>query len=340
MPLTHKNIAADIDKNRNIISSLHSNEVDLEELENRSKIFARILSEFGCAEGDPVCCIMNNSIDFLIALRGIMYAGCVCIPVNPQLPPDRIQSIILESSSQWLIADRCARPLLKNQDLGRDSLSVGWMDELERLPEGCLPEFVKANINHISLHLILHEPEEKEAVVTFYGINGERGLNKTCFLWKDVQGITKPMFKFLQLDSNSKVAGLMSCNSGAVLLETMSLFHRGARLSLFDSAQGFTTELFSEIYDQKISHLFIDSNALHENSGHKLPRNIVCPSVEKLVLWGEQPCESVLDRLKSVFPNAGIFGIAEESVTSGNPAGSLVTRVAAENTGVFALRSL
>lgn len=284
---------------------------ELNDLKSRSKIFARILREIGCEEGATVCCIMSNSKDFLTALLGIKYAGCKALPMALDQPLNHIQSLIFDSSTEWLVVDRSARFLLETENLGQNSLNIAWMDSPESIPENCYPEFTRDNIDHISMYPVYSEPDKTEPVITFQTFDEKQGrLKKNTFTQKDIDKVVSPILEILNICSESKIAGWMSCHSPSVLLEAGSLSRCDASFFLFDPSQEkFGNDFIRKINDLEITHLFMQSEILKESLPQVLAANTVNSNVNEVVLWG-RPSGEILNRLNTVFPGATFYTVS------------------------------
>lgn len=298
--------------NKTNILHTKSEEISQKDVEIRSKIFAQMLKDSGCKKEDVICCVMGKSTDFLISLKGIQYAGCISVPINPYQTVDHIQSVIFESGARWIIADRRAEPVLSSDFHQQKIMNVGWMDAIDKIPAGCLPEFVRDNIDHSSLHPVLFESDDTESAITFFGNQNTNQIKNYSFSKKKIEKFAIPILEFLGVDSNSKVVGLMNCDSPSVLLEIMSLFYMGSRLFLFNSDRLPNIErLKSEIQQQQITHLFLETATIGELVKKSFLRNPGCPSVITTVIWGKRPTENTLARFKKTFPNTTIFKVTE-----------------------------
>lgn len=64
------------------------------ELDRRSNQVARALNNAGCGVGDRVCFAIPKSIDAIVAIIGILKAGCIYTPLDVSSPPARLERII------------------------------------------------------------------------------------------------------------------------------------------------------------------------------------------------------------------------------------------------------
>lgn len=293
-----------------------SEEISLHAAEERSKILAQILWDSGCRKGDSICCVMSKSLDFLIALRGIQYANCKSVPINADRPVDYIQSVIFESGAGWIIADRSAEAVL-GSDFPQDKMpNLGWMDSVEMIPASCVPEFVRDNIDHISLRSLINETDRTEPAIIFYRSYDSEECRKHAFSKRQIEHFAIPILEFAGIDSKSKVAAMMDCDSPSLLLETTSMFNMGARLCFFDFNPNHSSSierLRSEILREQITHLFLESSALDRMARKSFLRDPGCSHVFTTVLWGEVSSLDVLARFKKTFPNSKIFKVIKDS---------------------------
>jgi len=56
------------------------------ELEHAAEDLATRLHRIGVRPGEAVAISLDRSIDFIIAQLGILFAGAICVPLDPQLP--------------------------------------------------------------------------------------------------------------------------------------------------------------------------------------------------------------------------------------------------------------
>ncbi|WP_414544488.1 non-ribosomal peptide synthetase [Nostoc sp. CCY0012] len=75
------------------------------EIETQSNKLANFLIEHGASKGSMVAILAQDSVKFIIAIIGILKAGCVFIPLVTDLPEHRINTILSEATPQWLIVD-------------------------------------------------------------------------------------------------------------------------------------------------------------------------------------------------------------------------------------------
>ncbi|WP_146217735.1 amino acid adenylation domain-containing protein, partial [Chitinophaga sp. S165] len=74
-------------------------------LDVRSSAVSRILQDMGADPGSVVPVCMERSPELVIALLGILKAGCAYVPIDPSYPAHRINHILEDTGAKMLISD-------------------------------------------------------------------------------------------------------------------------------------------------------------------------------------------------------------------------------------------
>ena len=85
------------------------------ELENASNQIAFFLKSSNFLSGDIIAVAMDRSIQMSVCLYGIMKAGAAYLPVDPNLPVERVAFIIKDSSAKTLIISKNYTERYKDQ---------------------------------------------------------------------------------------------------------------------------------------------------------------------------------------------------------------------------------
>lgn len=114
------------------------------EIEAQSNRLANFLIEHGATKGSLVAILAQDSVKVIIAIIGILKAGCAFVPLVPDLPEHRINTIISEVSPQWFVVDATGLPKISN----------GRIVDFSQSPVICLEENqVFDNFNSLNYHL-------------------------------------------------------------------------------------------------------------------------------------------------------------------------------------------
>lgn len=98
--------------------------VTYRELEERSNQLAHLLQERGVRKGDRIGIYFPKCVESIIAMLGILKAGGVYVPLDPQAPPDRIGYIIGNCGIHTLITRADKRKTLDHDTLAALSTSI------------------------------------------------------------------------------------------------------------------------------------------------------------------------------------------------------------------------
>src|SRR6202011_5873854 len=74
----------------------------------RAAAVAHALRGRGIGRGDRVAILANNSVEWLLADFGILYAGCVVVPMFATTADDQIAFILADSGAKLVFVDDAA----------------------------------------------------------------------------------------------------------------------------------------------------------------------------------------------------------------------------------------
>lgn len=96
------------------------------DLLQRVREIASSLNYYGVEKGDRIALITNRTFDTVAAVYGILSAGCVIVPVDPQHPMERIRYMGEISECRWLVCDN-TKQVLKIPNLKATVLDIADM---------------------------------------------------------------------------------------------------------------------------------------------------------------------------------------------------------------------
>lgn len=85
--------------------SLDDKSITYKELNDRANQRARKLMEKGISSGDVVAIMMDDSIEMIDCILGILKLGAVYLPIDTKLPIKRIELMLIETEAKLLIYD-------------------------------------------------------------------------------------------------------------------------------------------------------------------------------------------------------------------------------------------
>src|SRR3982750_1434546 len=88
------------------------------ELDERSNQLAHLLRQRGIQKGDCVGLFFPKCVESLVSMLGVLKAGGVYVPLDPQAPADRVGYIISNCGVRILITNADKRKDLRAETLG------------------------------------------------------------------------------------------------------------------------------------------------------------------------------------------------------------------------------
>ncbi|MCR8842559.1 amino acid adenylation domain-containing protein [Paenibacillus sp. SC116] len=99
------------------------------ELNERANRFARALMRCGIAPGDKVALLLGRSPNMIAAILGVLKAGGVYVPIDPQYPEERILFMLQDTEARVIVATAATMEMVAR--IAEDSIDVIDMDELD-----------------------------------------------------------------------------------------------------------------------------------------------------------------------------------------------------------------
>jgi amino acid adenylation domain-containing protein len=79
--------------------------VSYRELEERSNQFATALLSRGATRSSLVAILLADRVEVITAIIGALKAGCVFVPLDPQIPANRLKMMIEQVSPDWFVSE-------------------------------------------------------------------------------------------------------------------------------------------------------------------------------------------------------------------------------------------
>ncbi|MCM3291594.1 amino acid adenylation domain-containing protein [Paenibacillus sp. MER 180] len=113
------------------------------EIYNYSNQFAHYISSFICERNQLIGILMDRSVEMIVALLGILKAGCAYVPIDPGYPTERLEYMISESNIQLIVTNLDVPniiPSYKNQVVPFNHLDVLQHLRVDKYETDVLPE--------------------------------------------------------------------------------------------------------------------------------------------------------------------------------------------------------
>ncbi|MFT5779021.1 MAG: amino acid adenylation domain-containing protein [Crocinitomicaceae bacterium] len=109
-------------------------QMTFEELNTRSNQLANHLLKLGLKPDEAVAVLMDRSADMIVALYGIIKAGGAYMPLATNFPAQRIQTIIDDSASRFMVLNHSNETAFSNCSEINFSTGIDWEVESTEMP--------------------------------------------------------------------------------------------------------------------------------------------------------------------------------------------------------------
>ncbi|MEF9480140.1 AMP-binding protein [Chryseobacterium sp. 1B4] len=108
-------------------------EITYRDLDQRSNQVANFLLKHGAKEGQYVPVWLDRSLEWIIAVLGVIKTGASYVPVDPAYPAKRVEYILSDTSSDLIITNQHLKDLLSES--GKEKVfDLSSMENLNHLP--------------------------------------------------------------------------------------------------------------------------------------------------------------------------------------------------------------
>ena len=133
MRLLHEAVSAAAQRSPDCLAvALGEERMSYGQLEKESNQIAHVLRRQGVRAGDRVCLIVPKSPRAIAAIIGVLKAGAIYVPLDPDSPSPRLRSQLVRCDTTWILASHrysaeVAR-LMEDANAER-TYRLGWLDE-------------------------------------------------------------------------------------------------------------------------------------------------------------------------------------------------------------------
>jgi amino acid adenylation domain-containing protein/non-ribosomal peptide synthase protein (TIGR01720 family) len=245
--------------------------ITYKELEQRSNLLASRLRERGISYESVVGLYLSSSINFIVALLGVLKAGAAFLPLDPSYPPERLKWIVQDSQAQVFISDQATDPFFQ---AGEDRLinlaEIDWTQQVARLN---LPIF----------------PSHLAYIIYTSGSTGKpKGVMVTH---GGIQNLARSQTATFDVTPASRIYQFASVSFDAAISEIFMALGAGATLYMKNQAnRSPSSELWQTLTTWKITHITLPPSLLTAIKPEELPE------LKTTILAGEASSGNLLRR--------------------------------------------
>src|SRR5262249_26978835 len=291
------------------------------DLEAQSNGLAGMLRRIGCKQGERVVLVLPKSADAIVAILGILKAGCIYTPIDPQSPAARAAKIFEMLETPWLLAGGASTALLP--DLlailpCQSSPAIAWLDRGMPAPAGVRPVFQYTDITPCEpLECLTGDADPAYILFT----SGSTGLPKGVVITHaNVLHFIRWAVWYFAIDSTDRLSGHTPLHFDLSVCDMFSAFAAGAELHLVPSALNLLPNKLAQfIRDHELTQWFSVPSVLNLMAKFDLLRHGDFPSLRRVLWCGEVLPTPALMYWMERLPHASftnLYGPTETTVAS------------------------
>ncbi|WP_331375473.1 non-ribosomal peptide synthetase/type I polyketide synthase [Sinorhizobium chiapasense] len=210
----------------NMAVSCPSEALSYAALEQSANRLARHLISIGVGLGDVVGILVERSCDLIVGFLAILKAGAVYLPLDPQLPPQRLRFMVRDAGATAIVS----KAKLQEHTFGKalSGLNIEGAN-------GCAVVLLDMDHTEIALHEVTppHCPAGPSDLAYVIYTSGSTGQPKGVMIeHRSVCNVAEDLKRTYQLEPDSRVLQFASCGFDASLFDFMLALSSGGRLCL------------------------------------------------------------------------------------------------------------
>ncbi|UWX59755.1 amino acid adenylation domain-containing protein [Chryseobacterium oranimense] len=225
----------------NVAAVYQEKQISYQELDQKSSQLANILLKKGIKEGMFVPVWLDRSLEWLIAILGILKTGAAYVPVDPAYPVKRVEYILADTSAEIIITDAGHGNLLTVET------EILYLDHKESL------EYLPAELPDITLH--------QEALAYTIYTSGSTGNPKGVMIsHHSIQHLAIWHNQYFHVDHTSRLTLVAGLAFDISVWETWSALTAGAVIFIADNEDRVEASALVKFYRKnRITHGFAPS---------------------------------------------------------------------------------
>ncbi|GAB0154914.1 non-ribosomal peptide synthetase [Chryseobacterium sp. Alg-005] len=225
----------------NIAAVFQDQQISYRELDERSNQIANALLTKGVKEGMYVTVWLDRSLEWVIAILGIIKTGAAYVPVDPAYPAKRVEFILSDTSAKVLITNSLLAALLPENE----NTEVFIFDEIKDI----------SGQSSSPIHITIHQ----EALAYTIYTSGSTGNPKGVMVsHHSIQHLTTWHNHYFHVDHTSKLSLVAGLAFDISVWETWAALTSGASIFIADNEERTEASALVNYYRKnKITHGFV-----------------------------------------------------------------------------------
>jgi amino acid adenylation domain-containing protein len=293
------------------------------QLEEASNRLAQLLRQSGCEPGDRVCLAIPKSPAAIVAIVGILKAGCMYVPLDILSPAARVSNIVASCESRLILGGRQASHLLDellSEERFKTCLAVGWLDGAEDDGRRDRCAFSVEDLKNCSSdRLACHSSPSAPAHILF--TSGSTGMPKGVVIThSSVIHFVEWAVKYFGIGSADRISGHPPLQFDMSTFDIFGCFAAGAQLHLVPPELNLLPHKLAEfIRAHELTQWFSVPSILNHMARYDVIKSHDFPRLKRLIWAGEVfPTRSLIYWMKRLphvaFTN--LYGPTETTISS------------------------
>jgi amino acid adenylation domain-containing protein len=261
----HQLVELQAERRPDAVAVVHGEkQISYGELNHRANQLAHYLRKHGVGLETRVGVLMERSVEWIVALLGILKAGGVYVPLDGSYPAQRLRFMVEDAAVRLLLTES-GQPNLDAEEVVY--LDAGW--EWLESESG-------ENLEHVT------QAEDLAYLMYTSGSTGQpKGVGVTHRAINRLVSNTN----YVKFDENDRVAQISNASFDAATFEIWGALLNGSRLVVLEKETALSpAELGRKLVDQQISVLFL-TTALFNHVGQTQPE--IFGSLNYMVFGGD-----------------------------------------------------
>lgn len=297
-------------------------ELTYRELERASNRLARVIREIGCERGDRVCLMAEKSPTTIMAMLGVLKAGCAYVPIDIASPVARTARIVRSADPAAVLVSRAGRELLDglvSEHAVAPGVRLGALED--ELVEPASTRFAFGPDDHRAQSdepPALRGADSDAAHILF--TSGSTGEPKGVVITHaNVRAFVEWAIAYFGTRPGDRISGHPPLHFDLSTFDIYGTFHAGAELHLVPPSAILPRQLAAFISESRLTQWFcVPSTMTYMAQLEAVPEEGF-PSLERVLWCGEVLPTPVLIHWMRRIPQArftNLYGPTEATIAS------------------------
>jgi amino acid adenylation domain-containing protein len=265
-------------KNKNKIALIdgYGKSITFKELNKKSNSYANYLKNKGYSNNDIIATCLNREIDSIAFILGIFKSGLVYLPINEDLPSDKIESILLDSKAKEFI------------------VSKNFSNKIKNTSTDILENIILLNHSKDNLNTEINKEDSVYIIYTSGSTGKPKGVEVTHDNWK---GYYYSLLKEYPFNDNDRVLQFSNFNFDVFIDElTLSLLNGNSLVLKNENLLSSASSFWEFIDKNEISVLSLTPGLWHQliSTISEKEKEIINERINVCIVGGDSMNKSLL----------------------------------------------